>query len=68
MSFFRITTHAGIEELEIADVGMVKVWYLKVYNSHYGDSGTVGELMYKAQKECFKNHNKGVLARDAFAS
>ena len=47
---------------------MVDVWYLKVYNSNYGDSGTGGELMYKAQEECFENHNKGVLVSDAVAS
>ena len=44
---------------------MVDAWYLKVYNSNYRDSGTVGELMYKAQQECFENHNKGVLVSDA---
>ena len=50
LSFFRITITVGIDTSKIIDVGMVDVRYLKVNNSCYGDSGTVGELMYKAQQ------------------
>ena len=66
--FFRIATNISIDSSIIVDVGMVDVRYLKVYNSNYGNSGTVGELMYKAQQEYFENHNKGVLVSDAVAS
>ena len=35
-----------------------------MYNSSYGDNSPNGELMYKAQRECFKNENMGMLVSD----
>ena len=56
-SFFNIATNALVPNSEIIDIGMVDVRYLKMYNSHYADKGPVGNLMYRAQNECFEHKN-----------
>ena len=52
--FFRIIVNAGIDKSKIVDIWMVDVRYLKVYNSHYGDSGPVGELCIRLNENVSK--------------
>ena len=65
--FFHIATNAMVPNTDIIDIGMVDVRYLKMYNSHYGDKGPVGKLMYRAQNECFDNKNMGVCVTTKFS-
>ena len=53
--FFRISDDAGVKPEDIVDLGMIDARYLRMYNSSYGDNSPNGELMYKAQRECFEN-------------
>ena len=66
-SFFKVYANATIPKSHIIDIGMVDVRYLKIYNSHYADNGSVGKLMYHAQKECFDHRNMGVCVTKNFS-
>ena len=66
--FFNIATNAKVPTSEIVDIGMVDVRYLKMYNSHYADKGPVGNLMYRAQNECFEHKNLGVCVTNKFST
>ena len=57
--FFKIGDDANISKDEIVDVGMVDVTFTKMFNAQYGLEGNNGELLLKAQHECFKNEHKG---------
>ena len=46
---------------------MVDVRYLKMYNSHSTNEGPIGDLMYRAQRECFDNHNMRVCVSNNFS-
>ena len=66
-SFFNIASNARISESQIVDIGMVDVRYLKMYNSHSTNEGPIGDLMYRAQRECFDNHNMRVCVSNNFS-
>ena len=58
---FRISENAGVNCGRIIDLGMVDARYLKLFNSHYGDPGPIGDMLCKAQKEYFEYENMKTL-------
>ena len=44
--FFRISDNAGVKREEIIDLGMLDARYLKLFNSHYGDEGPIGDMLH----------------------
>ena len=52
---FCISDGAGVNPEEIVELGTVDALYLGIYNSYYGEDTPNGQLMYKAQRECFEN-------------
>ena len=51
----------GVEPENSIDLGMVDDWYLKLFNSHCGDFRHIEDMLYKAQRKCFENHNMRTL-------
>ena len=40
---------------------MVDARYLQLFNSQYSASGSIRDMLYKAQRECFENNNMRTL-------
>ena len=58
--YFRIADNGLVNEEEIIDLSMIDARYLKLFNAHYGDGGKLGECLYEAQTQCFKNEHNGI--------
>ena len=64
---FTIADNGRIASEDIIDVGMVDVWYLKLFNAHYGEDSHLGQILYDAQQQSFAYENEGVLVSEEFA-
>ena len=57
--FLPNSPNAGVEREQIIDLGMVNARYLKLFNAHCDEYGAIGDMLHKAQKECFEYKNMG---------
>ena len=56
---FKICDDASVPDQDMVHPCMVDVRYHKLYHTHYGKDGVVGDLLLTAQKESFLNKGKG---------
>ena len=62
--FYRIATMVGLTDEEIAFPGTVDIRYWKLFHTHYGTPGRIGDMLYKAQDDAFVNEGKGIPLSD----
>ena len=55
---FKICDDDSVPDQDMVHPCMVDVRYLKLYHTHYGKDGAVGDLLLTAQKESFLNEEK----------
>ena len=54
----------GLTNEEIAFPGTVDIRYWKLFHTHYGTPGRIGDMLYKAQDDAFVNEGKGIPLSD----
>ena len=57
--FYKMCEDAGVSNQDMVHTCMVDVRYLKLYHTHYGKEGVIGDLMLQGQKDSFANEGKG---------
>ena len=58
--YSRIAVNAGVPESEIIHLSMLDPIHLNTWETHYGTSGEIGRLLYRAQANAFKDEHKGI--------
>ena len=65
--FFRIAENAGIPMDDIIHLCMVSPRHLKVWQTHYATKTRMGDLLYEAQEQAFRDKKKGMRVPDNIA-
>ena len=58
--YSRIAVNAGVPESEIIHLSMLDPIHLNTWETHYGTSGEIGRLLYRAQAKAFEDEHKGI--------
>ena len=58
--FFKIADDAGIPDEDVVHLCMVTPKFLKWWQSHYGTQSSIGDLLYEAQSQSFRDKDKGI--------
>ena len=58
--FFKIADDADIADKDIVHLCMVTPKFLKWWHSHYGTPSPIGDLLYDAQSQSFRDKDKGI--------
>ena len=65
--FLRIAENAGIPMDKIIHLCMVSPRHLKVWQTHYATKTRMGDLLYEAQEQAFRDKKKGMRIPDDIA-
>ena len=62
--FYHIAKLVGLTNEEMIFPGAVVIGYWKLFHTHYGTPGRIGDMLYKAQDDAFVNKGKGIPLSD----
>ena len=57
---FCVFDNGKLHQDQMLDLGMIDVFFWKMYNAYYGQDSSIGKHLMEAQEECFKHENDGI--------